>query len=465
MGKSCGGTRCWGQQVVYNRLKLCRQGPFLDRPFVVPQTHCVFYTDGTCDKPREQNCCRAAWAIVQHVQRSPTDPSVGDFIVTQSSHTRGFQSINRGELEAVTWLAHYFHHHQPQRFMSIFSDSSFVVKIISAISNGCLSTKVHHLAHADLVQTLSSVWDPLYHSIFKVKSHRCKEDAADVDDLYTILGNDFADHVAKEINKRDLPVLLEAVNTISQHSQRQIAALFEVYLYLAELNSLHSLLKLEKEHPSQTQGSNNSVDAFANFQNILSTWSVGEPSWIFHEDLPKVVALACPSGAHIAFRVWYFFRQLKWRDPSLSRRADDFGITWFELAVAYAVFFGSWLPLWVSPGTNKRAYPVAFDSDAAKLQKPEARSIWHQANDLRSVVRYLENTLQCQLFPRYKKTGASSLVRLGYHPRLVGGISARPEIPLTVLLMENLQHYSSLPNQQYPLNVRLEMQLVSCISK
>ena len=97
-----------------------------------------------------------------------------------------------------------------------------------------------------------------------------------------------------------------------------------------------------------------------------------------------------------------FFRQLKWRDPSLSRRADDFGITWFALAVAYAVFFGSWLPLWVSPGTNKRAYPVAFDSDAAKLQKPEARSIWHQANNLRSVVRYLENTLQCQLFPRYK---------------------------------------------------------------
>lgn len=295
------------QQIVYNRLKLRRQGPFLDQPFVEPQTHCIFYTDGTCDKPREQNCCRAAWAVVQHVRHSSTDPSVGDFIVTQTSHTRGFQSINRGELEAVTWLAHYFHHHQPHRFMSVFSDSSFVVKIVNAISNGLLSTKVHHLARADLIQTLSSVWDPLYHSIFKVKSHRCKEEAVDVDDLSTILGNDFADHVAKEVNKRDLPALLDAACTISQHSQRQIEALFEAYLYLAELNSLHAQLKLQKEHPSQTQGSNNSVDAFANFQNILGTWSVGEPSWIFNQELPEVVGQACPSGAHIAFRAWYFF--------------------------------------------------------------------------------------------------------------------------------------------------------------
>ena len=43
----------------------------------------------------------------------------------------------------------------------------------------------------------------------------------------------------------------------------------------------------------------------------------------------------------------------------------------------------------------------------------------------------------------------------------VGGISARPEVPFTPLLMENLLHYSSLPNQPYPLNVRLELQLIS----
>ena len=132
-----------------------------------------------------------------------------------------------------------------------------------------------------------------------------------------------------------------------------------------------------------------------------------------------------------------------------------------RLAICYAVYFGSFLPLWIYDGTKKRASPVAFDSPEAKIQKPEARSIWHQANNLRAVVRYLENMLQCQLFPRYRKTGASSLVRLGYHPRLVGGISSRPEFPYANLLMENVSHYSSLANQPYPLNVRLELPLIS----
>ena len=54
---------------------------------------------------------------------------------------------------------------------------------------------------------------------------------------------------------------------------------------------------------------------------------------------------------------------------------------------------------------QKHALLAAFDSPEAKIQKPEVRSIWHQANILRAVVRYLENTLQCQLYPRYKKTG------------------------------------------------------------
>ena len=345
--------------------------------------------------------------------------------------------------------------------MSVFSDSSFVVKIVNAIATGKLSGKTHQLAHADLLHILQQCWNPLFHHIHKVKSHRKKEDAENLNDLYTILGNDLADEVAKEVNSRDLPALLHATLVISEHSKQQIDSLFSVYLYLAELNSLHSQLKLQKEHPVGSQQANASVDEYANFHAILSNWSIGDNPWSFDSDLPEVVAQACPAGAHIAFNVWHLFRKFKWRDPSLPRQDSDFGITWFELAICYAVNFGSFLPLWIYNGTKKRAVPVAFDSSEAKVQKPEARSIWHQANNLRAVVRYLENTLQCQIFPRYKKTGASSLVRLGYHPRLVGGISSRPEVPHATLLMENLAHYSSIAHQPSPLNVRLERPLIS----
>ena len=101
--------------------------------------------------------------------------------------------------------------------MSVFSDSSFVIQIVEAIASGKLSGKTHHLAHADLVQTLLQCWNPLFHNIYKVKSHRRKEDAKDSNDLYTILGNDLADEVAKAINKRDLPILLNASRIISEH--------------------------------------------------------------------------------------------------------------------------------------------------------------------------------------------------------------------------------------------------------
>ena len=48
----------------------------------------------------------------------------------------------------------------------------FFIQIVEAIASGKLSGKTHHLAHADLVQTLLQCWNPLFHNIYKVKSHR-----------------------------------------------------------------------------------------------------------------------------------------------------------------------------------------------------------------------------------------------------------------------------------------------------
>ena len=60
------------------------------------------------------------------------------------------------------------------------------------------------------------------------------------------------------------------------------------------------------------------------------------------------------------------------------------------------------------------------------IQTPEFRGLGHQTSAFRDIVRYLENTCQTKLYPRYKKTGASSLIRLGFHRSLIGGIAARP---------------------------------------
>ena len=57
------------------------------------------------------------------------------------------------------------------------------MKIVDAIANGRWHPKVHHLAHADLVHTLSTSWNPLYHRIIKVKSHREKREARGIVEL------------------------------------------------------------------------------------------------------------------------------------------------------------------------------------------------------------------------------------------------------------------------------------------
>ena len=192
------------QQIVYNRLKWCRVGPFLDEPDIRPTDHYVFFTDGTCDRPRNQNCCRAAWAIVQQINHDPDSPSLDHFVVSQTSHTCGLQSINRGELESVSWLVSHFARNLPDEFLSVYTDSSFVQKILEAISDDTLSPKLFQMAPADLVSILQQQWNPKLHQVFKVKSHRQLEDASGVADLYTILGNTVADETAKMVNKRDL---------------------------------------------------------------------------------------------------------------------------------------------------------------------------------------------------------------------------------------------------------------------
>ena len=445
------------QQVVYNRLKWCRAGPFLDHPDIRLTAHNEFYTDGTCDLPREQNCCRAAWSVVQKVAHDTRDPSLDHFVVSQTSHTKGPQTINRSELEAVVWLIEYFHRHFPEAKVSIYTDSSFVKRSIEVLTSGSSIPHISRLAHFDLFRRLQVAWNPLFHQVFKVKSHRNIEDATGVDDLYTILGNFAADEAAKIINAQEMPALQAACQDIRTHSKQQTQVLAHLYAYLADLNSLHSKLKQEKEKRAAETHAYNALEEVTKYQEVLMKWNIEANFWQFDSPLETIIAQACPAGAHTAVRVWSFMKKLKWHHPDQTRLPQDWGISWYELVIAFQLDTGFALPIWIYHKGEKLPKPYPFLSEEAQIQKPESRSLWHQANTLRAVVRYLENTLQQPLFPKYKKSGASSLVRMGYHKSLVGGISSRPVLPDPAAVIEIVKNYSSQPTQSYPHHVRLEL--------
>ena len=127
-------------QIIYNRLKLCRTGPFLDHPNFADTDHLHLWTDGPCDRPKDLNCCRAAWAVVQQASYHPSDPSFHDFVVVQAAHVSGNQSINRGELGSVEWISRTVPQLFPSRPVDIYSDSAFTVRIVQAIASPHLNT-------------------------------------------------------------------------------------------------------------------------------------------------------------------------------------------------------------------------------------------------------------------------------------------------------------------------------------
>lgn len=75
-----------------------------------------------------------------------------------------------------------------------------------------------------------------------------------------------------------------------------------IYQYLAELNMLHSKLKLEKETNAASEHQHNTLDAYANFQLALCQWNVGPVYWSLDTDFPEVVAQGCPVGASVAYK-------------------------------------------------------------------------------------------------------------------------------------------------------------------
>ena len=122
-----------------------------------------------------------------------------------------------------------------------------------------------------------------------------------------------------------------------------------------------------------------------------------------------------------------------------------------ELVLHFTLFAGCCMPIWLKVNDHQPAHPFDFFSPEVSIQKPEVKSLWHQATNFRNVVQYLESTAGVQLYPRFKKTGASTMVRLGFHRSLIGGIASRPTLPQREEAMKLLLAYS----QPYPLNVRV----------
>ena len=163
------------------------------------------------------------------------------------------------------------------------------------------------------------------------------------------------------------------------------------------------------------------MDEIMYYKDKLIHWVATGPFWSMTADLLPVIAHACPAGSIYAIAVWKFFQQMKWRHPDLPLNKEDYGITWYELAIQFTIFAGKRLPVWIHDSDKGFAVPFDFFFGSGRTPKTRVSRSW-SSKLLLSEQSWdtLKILVEFTFFHVITKTGASSLFRLGFHRSLMG---------------------------------------------
>lgn len=131
----------------------------------------TFYTDGSCDDPRDPYAARAAWAVVYKIPAEDV-MRLQNIQLLATGHCVGHQTINRAKLQAMVAAAETADIAPAEYNFQFGTDSQFVNNTID--QNGTL--KIEHCAHRKdhwdltrIVRRLMAVWDPNRFMAFKIK--------------------------------------------------------------------------------------------------------------------------------------------------------------------------------------------------------------------------------------------------------------------------------------------------------
>ena len=311
---------------------LCEQIRFLES-----QGHrCTFFTDGSCMNPHSRATRYSAFAIIldltitvkekHDAARSflqyKTEPQCLPCVY--QARTPGEQRIHRAELFAVLVLIENF------RYFRVFTDSQLVLFVVQACRSVSSPEHLNHIDNFDLVQRY---WKALRNGefeILKVKAHVNPSDE-DLDVAYITLGNQRANDCAilacKDLQKSFVESLQLAHEDLANH-QFHLKKLYELLAIQKQRASLDAVNK--SNNSNQVQGCRQSM------QSVFSNWSVDHAVVLHapHMHIHHKVAW----GPLIANSLKEWKSQIIW--PSRRAIPDDFGVTWVELALSFALHIG-----------------------------------------------------------------------------------------------------------------------------
>ena len=324
---------------------------------------CTFFTDGSCMNPHSRDTRYSAFAIVLDltISKIERDDAVKQFLLHKSdpsclacvyqARTPGEQHIHRAELFAVLVLLENF------RYFRVFTDSQFVIFVVNACRSVPSPDLLSSIDNFDLVKR---VWMALRQGdfeILKVKAHVSPADQ-DWDTAFITLGNqkanDCAIHACKNLQKSFVSSLQEAQNDLAKF-QVHLKNLFDLIL---AIQKRRASLDAENKNNNcnQVQGCRQSI------QNVLANWVV-----------ENMVSLQAPRmqihhrvawGPIIANSLKEWMSLIQW--PSSRAIPDDFGVTWVELSLGYAIHIG--MPLPVKRSDNNGVERLTVFSTSAEVE-------------------------------------------------------------------------------------------------
>ena len=350
--------------------------------------HIRCFTDGSCILPTEVECRRAAWALVQDTSESDlqrnhlltgvshlsSNLQIPDLRCVTTALTSGRQTPARSEVAAMLHAVQSAHFTDPQATADFFTDAQYVCNFVHWCEETSKNVSQHKISNFDLVSQLQDVWKPSQYKVHKLKSHRKIEEAVDSCDLWCLIANHLVDRAATAALNREVGEIQIMATRISDFQHQEYIRLRQVYRYLADLNTKR--LGLQKENKQNqlvfqnTEGNHElqNMDIYEASYFMMVGWSHESYVSLPIGEWKLNVVQACGIGGNTASQLWKWIQLLRWPTDEHEVHPDDKGISWFELAVNYAVCLQKLLPIQVAV-EGRHVHYAPYSSEIASLQQ------------------------------------------------------------------------------------------------
>eukprot|EP00435_Cladocopium_sp_Y103_P050765 s2212_g15.t1 len=369
---------------------------------------------------------------------------------TDGGLVSGHQSAARGELVAFWKALVAAEKYDALVSVSVVTDASYVCFVDFALRNNLGDFPNHKTRNGDVILEIKKHWNE-HVRVFKTKSHRSLEDAADWHDLWTIYGNSAAD-LAATVSLRNVPLEIRSLfNNIAAFHKAEAVMLQTVLSYIVELNRARDAAMKSADIVGQPIKQDEPSSQFMPARlmgnealHFLQSFSPVDYVPLFQlDEVDKSTYHGILQGANFTAAVVDWLAHCKWpRDvPKDYSRGDDWGISWLELLFSF-VLFSKRLPPVKSGGQSKDAVFYDYNSQEALCLPTSARAASRTYYTFQQAILAIRTITSVNIFPDFASKKTSTL-RHFFFKGTFAGVPCRPVLPNPVETCQAVSDYVS----------------------